>query len=211
MVGAAGIEPATICSQSRYATAALRPGDSNYPTRYRAGQRDGGAGVGVFGVGARLLGGGVGVFVEVGVGVAVPVGVSVGVSVGGTGVFVAVFVAVFVGVSVGGTGVFVGVSVAVLVGLAGVAVNVLVEDGGGVVGDGVGVAGRGVGVGEGVSLGVGVGVGVPDGHSTTMNSTVLFCTFGPPWNCPSAASHVAVSVMVPPFLPWSLSCVKSNE
>ena len=26
LVGAAGIEPATICSQSRYATAALRPG-----------------------------------------------------------------------------------------------------------------------------------------------------------------------------------------
>jgi hypothetical protein len=25
LVGAAGIEPATICSQSRYATAALRP------------------------------------------------------------------------------------------------------------------------------------------------------------------------------------------
>jgi AbrB family looped-hinge helix DNA binding protein len=33
LVGAAGIEPATICSQSRYATAALRPGGRNYPTR----------------------------------------------------------------------------------------------------------------------------------------------------------------------------------
>jgi hypothetical protein len=27
LVGAAGIEPATTCSQSRYATAALRPAD----------------------------------------------------------------------------------------------------------------------------------------------------------------------------------------
>ena len=33
LVGAAGIEPATTCSQSRYATAALRPGGANYPTR----------------------------------------------------------------------------------------------------------------------------------------------------------------------------------
>ena len=33
MVGAAGIEPATTCSQSRYATAALRPGPWDYPTR----------------------------------------------------------------------------------------------------------------------------------------------------------------------------------
>jgi hypothetical protein len=33
LVGAAGIEPATICSQSRYATAALRPGGGRkYPT-----------------------------------------------------------------------------------------------------------------------------------------------------------------------------------
>ena len=211
MVGAAGIEPATICSQSRYATAALRPGGLNYPTR-TARQRGGGAGVGVFGVGARLLGGGVGVgvFVEVGVGVPV-VGEFVGVLVG-VSVRVLVAVLVFVGVSVGGSGVFVGE----LVGLTGVAVNVFVEAGGGVpvvdgVREGVGVAGRGVGVGEGVSLGVGVGVGVPDGHSTTMNSTVLFCTSGPPWNWPRAASHVAVSVMVPPFLPWSLSCVKSKE
>src|SRR5262245_36552961 len=35
MVGAAGIEPATICSQSRYATAALRPEVSDYRTRQR--------------------------------------------------------------------------------------------------------------------------------------------------------------------------------
>ncbi len=31
LVGAAGIEPATTCSQSRYATAALRPEDADYP------------------------------------------------------------------------------------------------------------------------------------------------------------------------------------
>ena len=35
LVGAAGIEPATTCSQSRYATAALRPEGSNYPTEPR--------------------------------------------------------------------------------------------------------------------------------------------------------------------------------
>ena len=33
MVGAAGIEPATTCSQSRYATAALRPVVRDYRTR----------------------------------------------------------------------------------------------------------------------------------------------------------------------------------
>ena len=32
LVGAAGIEPATTCSQSRYATAALRPVGVNYRT-----------------------------------------------------------------------------------------------------------------------------------------------------------------------------------
>ncbi len=34
MVGAAGIEPATTCSQSRYATAALRPAGGDYPTHW---------------------------------------------------------------------------------------------------------------------------------------------------------------------------------
>ena len=32
LVGAAGIEPATTCSQSRYATAALRPAGGDYRT-----------------------------------------------------------------------------------------------------------------------------------------------------------------------------------
>src|SRR6476660_704907 len=36
LVGAAGIEPATICSQSRYATAALRPGERKLSHARRA-------------------------------------------------------------------------------------------------------------------------------------------------------------------------------
>ncbi len=35
LVGAAGIEPATLCSQSRYATSALRPERGDYPTAGR--------------------------------------------------------------------------------------------------------------------------------------------------------------------------------
>ena len=43
LVGAAGIEPATTCSQSRYATAALRPVGGNYRTWLAASSEGGGS------------------------------------------------------------------------------------------------------------------------------------------------------------------------